>query len=412
MLEIVAPILALLLGLVVGWQMAAGRARQQAAVLQQSLAQAQAAGARAEAESAARERALAEAADRFEALAGKALQANSERFLTLAETRLKTAQESGASELEARKKAIEVLVKPLDESLKKLDERSQALEVKREKAYSEIRQQVESLANSTKELNERSLTLDSALRGNPQVRGNWGEVALRNVVEMAGMTEHCDFDTQVVVEGGRPDLVVRLPGGGKIPVDSKVPLADYLSATAAQDPALRGKSLASHAKAVRGFVKALQDKDYATRLGGGVDFTVLFIPSEPALAAAFGSDPELQEEALRRRILIATPVTLMALLLTVRVYWKQELLARNAREIADAGQELYQRTRKFQDFLEKLRKGLDSALKSFNEAAGSWNSRLLPQGRRLDELGGKAAATDALSELEPLEEPRELSPPG
>jgi DNA recombination protein RmuC len=223
-------------------------------------------------------------------------------------------------------------------------------------------------------------------------------MALRNIAELAGMTEHCDFTEQVVDdEGRRPDMVVQLPGGGAIPVDAKVPLADYIKACEETDPQKREQNLKAHAAALRGFVKDLAKKDYAAALNGKVDYTVMFISAEPILAAAFSKEPQLQVEAMRERILIATPVTLIALLRTVSIYWRQEKVAENAERMWQAALEFYERTSTFQDKLSKMGKGLTGALDAFNEAVGSFEKRVVPAGRRLEELG---IAKDTAKKLE------------
>jgi DNA recombination protein RmuC len=245
---------------------------------------------------------------------------------------------------------------------------------------------VKQLAQATQRLETGTTTLASALKSS-QVRGRWGEVALRNVAELAGMTEHCDFEEQSTTDaGGRPDMTVRLPGGRFIAVDAKAPLSAYLDAVAATDEAARSVFLDAHVAALRGHVKALADRDYPAALAGGVDLVVLFLPGDPFLAAAFAKDPELQVDALRRRVLIATPTTLVALLRTVGIYHQQESLAKNAAQIAEVARELYDRGAKFGEDLGRVGKGLQSALRAYNDAVGSFDARFVPMARKLEEL--------------------------
>ena len=336
----------------------------------------------------AHEQAEARSAAAFRELAGKALQENATQFLQLAKTRFEASEKQGEHDLETRQKAIEQLVKPLQEKLADMGKVTRELEARREKAYGEIQQQFTALSAATGELHKSSHALGEALKGSSQARGRWGEMALRNVVELAGMTEHCDFSEQFTdAEGQRPDMVVSLPGGGAIPIDAKTPFSDYAKACETSDSAEREAHLAAHAAAVRLRVKDLARKDYARVLDAEVDFTVMFIPADPMLAAAFQHNPELQTDALRDRVLIATPVTLVALLRTVGVYWNQEKLARNADEVVQVAGALYERLSLFGEHLGKVGKGLNSAVAGYNKALGSFQRRVLPSCRKLEELG-------------------------
>ena len=367
-------------------------------------------GVRAEIEATERTGKLMEAT--FQSLASKALVANQGQFLELAKAKLETSEKQHAGELQRRKQDIESLVKPLAEKLKELKTFTHELEGKREKAYGEIKTQIAQLCSATSQLNTQSVTLATALTGSSQARGRWGEMALRNIAELAGMTEHCDFTEQVVDDAGRrPDMVVRLPGGGAIPVDAKVPLADYLKACEETDPQKREENLRAHAAALRGFVRDLARKDYASALNGKVDYTVMFVSAEPILAAAFSKEPQLQADAMRERILIATPVTLVALLRTVGIYWRQEKVAENAEKIWQAALEFYDRVSTFQEKLSKMGKGLGMALGAFNEAVGSFERRVLPAGRKLEDLGAVKEATRKLELPKEIEKPvREVLP--
>lgn len=356
------------------------------------------------------ERSRKELEDSFKALAAQALEGSNKQFLTLAQERLKTSEERGRAELEARKKAIENLLSPLRETLGKLDEKTLLIEKARVDAYSRIDQQVQALAQATQTLQDKTTSLATALKSS-QVRGRWGEIALRNVAELAGMTDHCDFELQTTIsDGGRPDMIVNLPGGRKIAVDAKAPLTDYLEATEAADDGSREAALGRHVKALKGHIKTLAARDYAEGIGSDLDLVVLFLPGDPFLSAAFSKDPDLQVEALRSKVLIATPTTLVALLRTVAIYWQQRSMAENADAIAAAARELYDRAAKLGVELGGIRKGLKSALDAYNRAVGSFDRRLVPMGRKLSELKVSEQTKRDLTAPDPIdEEPRRIS---
>lgn len=340
--------------------------------------------------------------DAFKALASDALEGSSRQFLKLAEQRWQTTREEAAGELEKRKAAIERLLEPLKLTLKNLDEKTGAMEKERRGAYDALKEHLASLQNATSSLQERTTSLDSALRGT-QVRGRWGEIALRNIAELAGMSEHCDFVEQATVgDGKRPDMVVKLPEGRLIAIDSKVPLSGYLRAVEAVDDSARAAGLREHVQAVRAHIRTLAARDYAAELEGDVDLVVLFLPGDAFLAAAFGEDPDLQVEALRSRVLVATPTTLVALLRTVAIYHQQRALAENAREIADTARELYDRAAKIGDDLGRAGRGLTSAVKAFNEAVGSFERRFLPMGQKLEDLKVTEQSRRDLTAPEPV----------
>lgn len=322
----------------------------------------------------------------FEALAHRAMQSNIEEFLTLAGQRLETAQAESGKELDERRRSIEAMVKPLGDGLQRLDQRTAELERARTEAYSRLDQQMSQLAQVTEGLQERTTSLASALKGS-EVRGRWGEVALKNVAELAGMSKHCDFvEQETLSDGSRPDMVVRLPGGRRIAVDAKAPLNAYLEAQEATDPTKREAALGRHAKSVRDHVKTLSARAYAESLEGDLDMVVLFLPGDPFLAAAFERDPDLQVDSLRQKILLATPTTLIALLRTVAIYWQQSSMVENAEAIAAAARELYERAAKFGTDLSDMGRGLAAALSAYNRAVGSYDRRLMPMGRRLEEM--------------------------
>ena len=357
-----------------------------------------------------RENARKELEDNFKALAAEALAGSNKQFLSLAEQRLATSEERSKADLEERKKAVETLLAPLQVTLKSLDQKSTEMEKARVDAYSRMDQQVQLLAQATSSLQEKTTSLTTALKSS-QVRGRWGEIALRNVAELAGMTEHCDFDEQTAIaEGKRPDMTVHLPGDRKIAVDAKAPLTDFLAAVEATEDAQREAALDRHVKALRSHIKALAGRDYAEALSTDLDLVVMFLPGEQFLSAAFAQDPDLQVDALRSKVLIATPTTLVALLRTVAIYWQQRSLAENAETIAAVARDLYQRAAKFSDDLERVGKGLGTALKAYNDAVGSFDRRVLPMGRRLEELKVSEQTKRDLVSPRPIDDdPRKLS---
>jgi len=322
----------------------------------------------------------------FKALSAAALEGSTKQFLELAEQRWKTTREEAGADLEKRRQAIETLLAPLSETLKKLDTKTGEMEKERRGAYDALKEHLAHLQSATTTLQDRTTTLATALRGT-QARGRWGEIALKNIAEMAGMSEHCDFEEQTTTaEGGRPDMVVKLPDGRYIAVDAKVPLAGYLKAVEAVDEDGRRAGLHEHVQAVRAHIKALAARDYAAGIEGDVDLVVLFLPADSFLAAAYSEEPELQNEAMRSRVLLATPTTLVALLRTVAIYYQQRALAENAQEIADTARELYERAAKFGEDLAKTGKGLKSAVEAYNRAVGSFERRFLPMGQKLESL--------------------------
>jgi DNA recombination protein RmuC len=329
--------------------------------------------------------------DSFEALAAAALKGSSEQFLALA------------------KKAIETLLQPLKETLQKLDSKTQEIEKSRVDAYSRLDKQVEMLAAATSVLQEKTTSLASALKGS-QVRGRWGEIALRNVAELAGMTAHCDFEEQTTVgDGKRPDMTVNLPGDRVIAIDAKAPLSAYLEATETDDETVRQTALDRHVKALKGHIRTLAGRNYAEALSAEVDLVVMFLPGDPFLSAAFAKDPDLQVEALRSKVLLATPTTLVALLRTVAIYWQQRSLAENAETIAASARELYDRAAKFSEDLARIGKGLGTALQAYNSAVGSFDRRLMPMSRQLEEMKVSEQSKRKLEPPEPVDdEPRKI----
>ena len=340
----------------------------------------------------------------FQSLAAAALKGSSEQFLALAEQKLAGSRSSAQADLDERKTEIRNLLAPLKETLSRLERRTGEVERARVEAYSRIDSQVMTLAGATASLQEQTTSLATALRG-PQAGGKWGEITLRNIAELAGMTKHCDFLEQTTVDdGGRPDMMVRLPGERFVAVDAKAPLKAYLEAGEATTAAARNAALDRHVQALRQRVRVLAGRDYADSLVGDIELVVLFLPGDPFLSAAFERDPDLQVDAMRAKVLIATPTTLVALLRTFAVYWQQQSLAENAAAIASVAQELYERAAKFSEELTGMGRGLSQALEAYNRAVGSFERRLLPMGRRLDEMKVAEQARRRLESPPPIEE--------
>ncbi|ATL70416.1 DNA recombination protein RmuC [Nocardia terpenica] len=298
---------------------------------------------------------------------------------------------SAASEDAARRnsQAIGVLVEPLREAVGALNQHIRQVEHNRINAYSGLREQVAGMQRMSHQLSTQTNQLVSALRA-PQVRGRWGEIQLERVVELAGMSRHCDFDTQVSrsgPDGGvRPDLVVRLAGGRQIVVDAKVPLTAYLDATAEEDPRLRGDHLTRHAKHLRAHIDQLADKAYWTAFDPSPEFVVLFVPGDPFLDAALTADSGLLEYGFARNVILATPTTLIALLRTVAYGWRQEALSREMATIQQLGRELYARLGATGRHLDRLGGQLGKAVDAFNHTVATMESRVLVTARRLHEL--------------------------
>lgn len=354
------------------------------------------------------ERSRKELEDSFQSLATAALRGNTEEFLRLADTRWSTSREQAARDLDDRRRGIESLLSPLKDTLIRLESRTGDLEKAREGAYQGLAQRLEGLQRATASLEEKTTSLATALRGS-KTQGRWGEIALKNVVELAGLSEHVDFTEQgAQSDGKRPDMVVNLPGDRFIAVDSKVSLNAYLEAVDAPTDEARDRALDQHVASLRNHIRTLAARDYAESVPGEVDLVVLFLPGDPFLSAAFERTPDLQSEALRAKILIATPTTLVALLRTVAIYWQQRAIAENAERIADVARELYDRGARFGAHLENVGKGLENAVGAYNEAVGSFERRFLPMARKLEDFqvtGQSRRELDAPSPVEDLPRP-------
>lgn len=356
----------------------------------------------------------AELEEKFAHLASGALKANSERFLALVSERFEKHKETAETDLAERQKAIRDLVKPLDEKLGTFDARIAEIEKARNEAYGAIRAQVEELTKGQKTLGQETRRLVQALRA-PKTRGRWGEMQLRQVFEMAGMAEHVDYLSEHTVEtdagARRPDAVVRIPGGKSIVVDAKTPLEAYLDALEADGPEAQGEHLSRHAAQVRAHVKTLASKAYQDAIPTTPDFVVMFIPGETFVSAAAEADPGLIEYAFERKVLIATPTTLMALIKAIAYGWQQEKMAENAAEVQRLAKEIHDRLGTFADHLGRVGRSLRSSVEAYNRAVGSLEGRVLPSARKFEGLGVVAPQED-LAALDTVdEEPRPLTAP-
>jgi DNA recombination protein RmuC len=337
-------------------------------------------------------------AERIQALSSEALDVNGRRFLELAEGRLQAANLKAAGELDTRRAAVEHLVGPLKETLARVENQLRESDAARRASHAELTQHVEFVRASSDQLRAQTQALVSALR-RPEARGRWGELQLRRVVELAGMTVRCDFDEQVGVTTAdgtqRPDLVIRLAGGKNIVVDSKVSLAAYLEAAETTDPDVRSDRLGAHARHLREHVDRLAAKSYWTALSPAPEFVVLFIPGEAFLAPALEHDPGLLEHAMTKRVHIATPTTLVTMLRTAHYAWQQAALSENARAVFNLGRELYDRLAGMGRHVDRLGRALTNAVSTYNEAVGSLERRVLVSARKLNELGVVEAELDA-----------------
>jgi DNA recombination protein RmuC len=349
----------------------------------------------------AQEKALADLRDTFKALSADALKQSAPEFLRLAEQSFGKFQETAKGDLAQRQEAIKGLVEPLKQQLETYQKNLQSSSAAQSSTLGEVKKQLELLSQQSTTLAQETQQFRLVLHSN-QARGKWGEETLRRVVEAAGMSAHCDFTEQTSSGENRPDLVVKLPGERFIIVDAKVPDFDFLNALESAEPVRRAEALAAHAAKLKGTIKALADRDYPRQFPNALDYVVLFVPAESLFSAALEGDHDLIIWAAEKRILLATPASLIALLRSVSVSWQQHAQTENAQKISEAAQELFVRVVTFTEHLEKIRGGLDTANRAFNQAVGSYESRVKPSGEKLQKLGGGTGGKD-LAELPPLD---------
>jgi DNA recombination protein RmuC len=357
----------------------------------------------------AQDKALADLREAFQALSAEALRQNTPQFLELAKSKLAEFQESAKGDLARRQEAIATLVQPLKEQLETYQKRLQQSETAQAATLGEVKKQIEGLAQNSSALSSETQQLRMVLNSN-QARGRWGEETLRRVVEAAGMSVHCDFNEQTQSGDSKPDLTVHLPGDRMIIVDSKVPDLDFLKAVDAADPVKRAESLASHAAKLKATIRALAERDYPRQFPNALDYVVLFLPAESLFSAALEGDRDLIDWAARRRIMLATPASLIGLLRAVSVSWRQHAQSENAREIAGAAGELYERVVKFTEHFAAIRAGLEKANDAYNAAIGSHERMVRPAGERLQKLRGDTSGKTP-ADLPPLDTTLRL-PPG
>ena len=333
------------------------------------------------------EKALGDLRETFKALSADALKQTHPEFLRLANETLAKFQETAKGDLDKRQESIKTLVAPLKEQLETYQKRLAQSETTQSASLGEVKKQLETLSQHSLSLSSETLQLRKVLSSN-QARGRWGEETLRRVVEAAGMSAHCDFSEQTQSGDSKPDLVVRLPGNRVIIVDAKVPDLDFLNAVDAADETKRAEALSIHATKLKATIKGLADRDYPAQFPNALDYVVLFLPAESLFSAALEGDHDLMIWAQNKRIIVATPSSLIAILRSVSVSWQQHAQTENAREIAEAAQELFTRVAKFTEHFEKIRSGLEKANSAYNDSVGSYERMVRPSGEKLLKLGG------------------------
>ncbi|MGD8592801.1 MAG: DNA recombination protein RmuC [Gammaproteobacteria bacterium] len=340
----------------------------------------------------------------FSALSSQALKHNTEEFLKLAQENLKQYQLKAHSELSEKEKAIENLVKPIKDTLEKTEKQIRLMEHERKEAYGALTQHLHSMAQTQQALQGETRNLVKAL-SRPEVRGQWGELTLRRLAELAGMVEHCDFfeqeHTQTETGAQRPDMIVRMPGSREIVVDVKTPLDAYLRAIEAVDDETKTRELEKHTKNIRERIRELATKAYWNQFKHSPEFVVLFIPGDQFLSSALDQDHNLLENAMQQKIILATPTSLVALLRAIAYGWRQEALTENAEQIRQIGDELYGRLSTFAEHLNKLGRSLAGSVQHFNKAVGSFDSRILPSAKKFSEMG--ISANKEVGRVEQLE---------
>lgn len=335
----------------------------------------------------------------FQALASQSLQVNSSEFIKYAHEQFGSLLGKTKSDWQTQKSELQGLVEPLRQNLTTVDNYIRELEQKREGAYQGLQAQLNQMTKAESELRNTTLTLTQALKSS-SVRGRWGEVQLRRVVELAGMADRIAFQEQVTTDDGRPDMVIYLPNGGIIPIDSKAPMEAYIDSFTAKDEELRRRKMNDHVKAIRSRVNSLSQKKYWSQFEKSPDFVVMFVPSEACVGAAFELEPALLDHAFDQNVMITTPVTLLALLKVVAYGWQQYHLSENARKIANEAKEFYKRLENFTNNLGGIGSSLNKAVIDYNKTVGSFQSRLLPIARRLEALQVDNNELDAPNEIE------------
>jgi len=345
-------------------------------------------------------------ADSFKALSSRALQENNQSFLDLAGQTFTKYVEAAKHDFDSKEKAVKEFIAPVSTALEKYDQQVQSMEKAREKAYGELSQQVVSLSRTQNELQRETGKLVNALRM-PHVRGRWGEITLRRVVELSGMLNRCDFFEQQTPDAAgnstRPDMIIQLPGDRKIVVDSKVPITAYLDALETEDMDHTEEMLARHAGHVRTHIKQLAQKEYWTQFTPTPEFVVLFMPGENFFSAALQKEPGLIEEAANKGVILATPTTLISLLKAVAYGWKQETAAENAKAVSELGNELYNRMASMVSHFNSLGRDLDKCINTYNKAVGSFERRVLPSARKFEDMGVTIKGGKTISRLDTVD---------
>jgi DNA recombination protein RmuC len=349
--------------------------------------------------------------DTFKSAASDALTQNNKQFLDLAKSQLETQVKDAEGNLDERKSAIEEMLKPVKESIDSYKKRIEELEKGSEKTFGKVTEMLSNIQVTNATLQKETGALVNALR-NPRVRGRWGEIGLKRVVEFSGLSAHCDFVEQAYTEGEdsalKPDMIINLPGNSHVVVDSKLPLDAYLQALETDDETSRNLLFTKHAKDLRDHVNRLSKKQYWSQFQNTPDFVVLYMEVESALNVALMTDKTLLQDAMSNKIILATPTTLIVVLKSVAMSWQQHNITENALKIMEAAMDFYTRVSVFADHLEKVGSGLKTALKGYNDAIGSWESRVLPSGRKLEQLKATDNTT-VLPDFEILDKPvREL----
>ena len=357
---------------------------------------------------AAQEKALVDLRESFKALSADALRQTQPEFLRLATETLSRFTTGAKDDLTLRQASIANLVKPLEDQLKAYQAHLAQSATSQTDTLGQVRQQLEQLSQQSTALANETQQFRAVLKSN-QARGRWGEATLRNVVESAGLSQHCDFSEQSSGDEGRPDLLIKMPGERVIIVDSKVPDLDSLANIDGADPSTRTEACVAHAARLKTTMRDLAKRQYPRQFPNAFDYVVMFLPAESLYSAALEGDRDLHIEASRQKIVLATPATLIALLNSVRLSWQQHAQAENARAIATAAQELYSRVTTFAEHFETIRTGLEKATDAYNGAVGSYEQRVRPQGERLKELGAGVEGK-TISEIQPLSEPLRMPP--